>query len=1075
LRCLIGTEKNSKTVLQGPNGTLITETTDPESVIQDKDTYGAYWFSYDEGYCMLGTGRKPGENCVLEYATKGEPITHFSFTNNDNYIEFKSIEVIPLPTGTLPRGSQYTAPASSALFHNSAWTCPQKPEILILCAAKTTTGFSLGLHDSLPDTSKTAATITLGHPAATTTTVVQPDEAQPFTTELKNRFINDSYNFYPYWILYTQATGTLSYGYGIQPHTNIIGSTTLTQKPTIAGFSIGNPTTAPAYFKKIGSFAVDDPTIATLYADIAACDTFKIGTAPQKEITYTWNDAWKCTTPNTASLTFTAKAPHSIAVALGNKEDGALYEIIYGDQNNQETLILKNKTIVARSRDADAIIPSPDNNYTYWINYYKGHITVGIGAEANKNQFLEWFDAETPKTVSHFSVSSRAEGALFNDITYKPGVKLPLNQTYSACSERGAFTWPSYWTLVKPEKGCITFEVKTNDTALIGLGKPGKAIYSVSLGATCALLKENQVLMSTQKKYLQDGCYTPFWIIFDKGYFACGSGNTPSTESVILESQNFATVDIIQNFSLSSSNGQATYRSIQSIPSDTTKYSRNVSWFANAQRKTYAFSDKWKLPVADQGTLLCDIKGDGPYYIGFEGTLIRGVDPSLEVVIGAADNTCTQIRKKGKVVAQTQDPRGIINSSDFASDYWISYNKGTIMVGVDTKPGANTILSWTDLNPESILYTDLSSDQTAVTYSHIRLAEPAIQQSSSDYIIAAGTSTYIYNPTWKLAKTNFGSIAWKAKAKSDICIGLSAGINNTPRYEIVIGAEKNSCTQIRCNKEVVASINNADAKIKSGFIPEEYWLSYDNGSIALGKGNEPGKKLLLFWYDPAASSQPGAISHIGFASGSEMVTLQNIISKPGVPLLEHKYHTSSNKKGEFTWNPKCRIKPNQTITLDALTPSGGVYIGLNPLSVGVARYSLLLGGWQNTKSALFKDGQLVEQFDLTLKTIGSQPLWITYRPESITIGSGEPHTKELYTWKNPTPDADIRFFSVTSDYATIVCENISVIAAQSSLRPKVVTTTPAIQLSPAPSAVPVKAEPSAPPMPSSTPVAAAAA
>ncbi|MDQ5941098.1 MAG: hypothetical protein QG632_824, partial [Candidatus Dependentiae bacterium] len=276
---------------------------------------------------------------------------------------------------------------------------------------------------------------------------------------------------------------------------------------------------------------------------------------------------------------------------------------------------------------------------------------------------------------------------------------------------------------------------------------------------------------------------------------------------------------------------------------------------------------------------------------------------------------------------------------------------------------------------------------------------------------------------------------------------LHTGTTGTPRYEVVIGAEKNTCTLIKSNGTVVASIDSDSARIRNANIIDAYWVLCDHGTICVGRGEKPGTNILLYWTDPTITSNQG-ITYYGLAGNDQMITVEQISPSTGIHWPANTLYNCFKKQGAPNWNPAWKIRDGQTLTFDVTAPNGEIYVGFNDIPSMLPQYTVIMGGWQNTVSAVLQNTEIAGKYNLTTKPI-TKSMWITYTKTQISVGTGDPHSKELFSWKNPKPATHdtIAYFSLSSGNTSVLYENIAVITAAPIAKPKTGPTVPGIQIS----------------------------
>ncbi|XP_077981785.1 C3 and PZP-like alpha-2-macroglobulin domain-containing protein 8 [Glandiceps talaboti] len=106
------------------------------------------------------------------------------------------------------------------------------------------------------------------------------------------------------------------------------------------------------------------------------------------------------------------------------------------------------------------------------------------------------------------------------------------------------------------------------------------------------------------------------------------------------------------------------------------------------------------------------------------------------------------------------------------------------------------------------------------------------------------------------------SVNFKVKAKNDAHIGLSAGPQDKPAmYEIVIGGWRNTKSVIRRAKHSELRVEASTPGILSPNEFREFWISYNNGVIRVGK--EGDQEAFMEWTDP----DPLPVKYLGYSTG----------------------------------------------------------------------------------------------------------------------------------------------------------------------------------------------------------------
>ena len=111
------------------------------------------------------------------------------------------------------------------------------------------------------------------------------------------------------------------------------------------------------------------------------------------------------------------------------------------------------------------------------------------------------------------------------------------------------------------------------------------------------------------------------------------------------------------------------------------------------------------------------------------------------------------------------------------------------------------------------------------------------------------------------------SLTFKVRASGDVYLALSelTGHTQSLTYEIVIGCDNNSLSQIRdsINGEVKTKGHTTDILSVSQMRP--FWISWRRGAILVGHGDTVGDRSFLMWKPDA----PHAINAVSMATGGD--------------------------------------------------------------------------------------------------------------------------------------------------------------------------------------------------------------
>ncbi|MBX9830557.1 hypothetical protein K2X40_01240 [Candidatus Babeliales bacterium] len=254
------------------------------------------------------------------------------------------------------------------------------------------------------------------------------------------------------------------------------------------------------------------------------------------------------------------------------------------------------------------------------------------------------------------------------------------------------------------------------------------------------------------------------------------------------------------------------------------------------------------------------------------------------IIIGGNNNTTSQILLDGKLIAEAPLARAIPGRF---IPYWISINKGSILVGIGT-PGTSIFMSAYMPEDTPVNRVGFSSHDAPVDYTEIKVGQAlhtiaddeTYAKVNHDITLPAGGDKvdFIDIP---VRLPNEASIAFTAQAKHDLSIVLQNKKGDN-KYKVVIGAQDNKLIKIERNGTIVHELITEQLPIArlSQEKPTDFWVSILGGALMVGQG-KLGDNLLLAWQDPDDLED---ITQLGFQPSDHEQKITNIEIAPPVTI-----------------------------------------------------------------------------------------------------------------------------------------------------------------------------------------------
>ncbi|XP_064637244.1 uncharacterized protein LOC135493677 [Lineus longissimus] len=140
-----------------------------------------------------------------------------------------------------------------------------------------------------------------------------------------------------------------------------------------------------------------------------------------------------------------------------------------------------------------------------------------------------------------------------------------------------------------------------------------------------------------------------------------------------------------------------------------------------------------------------------------------------------------------------------------------------------------------------------------------------------NYITVMTPAKYTYQFVPELPVNNKTWVAFKVRASESAHVALSAiyGSLEQKTYEITLGGLNNTRCYIRENAEGPKRAEAITRGILKGEESRDFWVSWKDGIIQVGEGNEKGKNRIMYWRVPARKIYSINCLSVSTDSGSE--------------------------------------------------------------------------------------------------------------------------------------------------------------------------------------------------------------
>lgn len=849
-----------------------------------------------------------------------------------------------------------------------------------------------------------------------------------------------------YWAAYSQ--GVIAWGHGeeagkqigaiykvpeIVPNLLYFSFTGFTEDSIY--FSTIMPTTTPLSFSKEALFSDNTYTLHK----------------PAPSTLSLWPENLHFSTPGKGFISFTNAGGRDMTVCLSSlaleqtiapsqntqvgEENTVLqkpivpYMVTIGAGENKSINIKKNGSFLFDSgqvnpQDPQLIYYNPeyasiDPENTYWVGVLNNTIIVGQGLVIGKKVALIYRDiGNTLSSIEYVSFyTNTSESLSFSNCMIQENNTL----SYDVVAGGGRYQdWKNEWSFTTPGVGSFSFEIINTTTSprnvFIGLasqeqGLTSEGLYDIVIaeqsneiqirkqGSVATTFKINNASSSTSSP-LSD----TYWVLVAGKTVAIGTGSTVGVNA--LGTWSDTQLANITHFSFSNLQENTTFTSIINQQTEDPR-----TYTATSQQYLFThWNPAWRLHMVDEGIIQFKAhqtdtsNTDKSIIIGLDSTLNKS-SATYEIIINGWHNSKSVIRKNATTVTEKSTSSAPSSAQENETHYWIHYKNGYIAVGQSTVPGENMFMQWKDphVTPH-ILHFSLSSNTNTVIYSDIisiNAQEFNMEAAMTKEYDGRGATTFPVDETWKFKENDKGTLIFTVTAAQEFAVGLfshstqqSLQVNNIP-YRITFGEWGNTSMGIYKNG---TGINFTREKVALNNQPETFWINFNKGDIKVGRGIKPGENILLQWKDKQALV---GINGFTFSPGASYSALESkVLSDPTMFYREKNIST-------YIVNPQWNLPKKNTglITFQAKASQNIHIVFLSPteqkeVEPTSAAYRIILGGWGNTGSGIYKLSEGVAHESKGIINDGQfHDYWALYEEGKISAGTGTvPGENILVEW-----------------------------------------------------------------------------